>query len=573
MPLVALLVVAAAAQSPVSSAGSKLVPGRSIVASRYGVVASSQPLAAQAAAQILERGGNAVDAAIAANATIGVMEPTGSGIGGDLFVLVYTAKDDKIHGLNSSGWSPKAMTVEFLRGKGIADKIPQRGPFTVTVPGVVAGWDALQKKFGTRPLSVLLAPAIFYAEQGFPVMEITAGLWARSEKLLSEHPNSRSTFLVDGSPPRAGQIFRNPDLARSLRRIAEHGRDGYYQGPTAQAIVDIVREQGGAMELDDLSAFQPEWVQPIETTYRGWTVTEIPPNSQGIAALEMLNIFERFPLGEWGFHSTRALHAMIEAKKLAYADLIRYVGDPRFGRMPVADLLGKEGAAARAEKIDPHKASCKVEPTQLAAVTDAKGSDTIYLTVTDRDGNIVSLIQSNYAGFGSGLVPKGAGFMLHNRGALFTLAPGQPNTLAPRKRPIHTIIPGFLRKGDVRIGFGIMGGWNQAQAHAQFVSDIADHGMTIQQALEAGRFTKGTFEGCDVEIESSVPESVRNELSALGHQLEVRPPRTPNFGYGQAVLFDRKSGVKFGASDPRHDGEAIPVPGPAFDDRSAQPRK
>jgi len=369
MPLVALLVVAAAAQSPVSSAGSKLVPGRSIVASRYGVVASSQPLAAQAAAQILERGGNAVDAAIAANATIGVMEPTGSGIGGDLFVLVYTAKDDKIHGLNSSGWSPKAMTVEFLRGKGIADKIPQRGPFTVTVPGVVAGWDALQKKFGTRPLSVLLAPAIFYAEQGFPVMEITAGLWARSEKLLSEHPNSRSTFLVDGSPPRAGQIFRNPDLARSLRRIAEHGRDGYYQGPTAQAIVDIVREQGGAMELDDLSAFQPEWVQPIETTYRGWTVTEIPPNSQGIAALEMLNVLERFPLGEWGFHSTRALHAMIEAKKLAYADLIRYVGDPRFGRMPVADLLGKEGAAARAEKIDPHKASCKVEPTQLAAVT------------------------------------------------------------------------------------------------------------------------------------------------------------------------------------------------------------
>ena len=397
--------------------------------------------------------------------------------------------------------------------------------------------------------------------------------WARSEKLLSEHPNSRSTFLVDGSPPRAGQIFRNPDLARSLRRIAEHGRDGYYQGPTAQAIVDIVREQGGAMELDDLSAFQPEWVQPIETTYRGWTVTEIPPNSQGIAALEMLNVLERFPLGEWGFHSTRALHAMIEAKKLAYADLIRYVGDPRFGRMPVADLLGKEGAAARAEKIDPHKASCKVEPTQLAAVTDAKGSDTIYLTVTDRDGNIVSLIQSNYAGFGSGLVPKGAGFMLHNRGALFTLAPGQPNTLAPRKRPIHTIIPGFLRKGDVRIGFGIMGGLNQALAHAQFVSDIADHGMTIQQALEAGRFTKGTFEGCDVEIESSVPESVRNELSALGHQLEVRPPRTPNFGYGQAVLFDRKSGVKFGASDPRHDGEAIPVPGPAFDDRSAQPRK
>jgi gamma-glutamyltranspeptidase/glutathione hydrolase len=398
-------------------------------------------------------------------------------------------------------------------------------------------------------------------------MEITAGLWANSEKLLNAHPSSRAAFLLDGSPPRAGQIFRRPDLARSLRRIGEQGRDGYYRGATAKAIVDIVREEGGVMDLADLAEFQPEWVQPIETTYRGWTVTEIPPNSQGIAALEMLNILEQFPIGEMGFHSTRALHTMIEAKKLAYADLLRYVGDPRFGRIPIADLLGKEGAAARAEKIDPEKASCKVEPTKLAAITDAKGSDTIYLSVVDGDGNIVSLIQSNYAGFGSGLVPAGTGFMLHNRGALFTLEAGRPNTLAPRKRPIHTIIPAFLRKDDVRIGFGIMGGWNQAQAHVQFVSDIVDHGMTIQQALEAGRFTKGTFEGCDVEIESSVPTSVRSELAGYGHVLEVRPPRTPHFGYGQAVLFDRKTGVKYGASDPRHDGEAVPVPGPAFGTR------
>src|SRR5438552_11332139 len=560
----ALLVLLAAVPATESTVRAP-VPGRSVVASRYGVVASSQPLAAAAGVQILERGGSAVDAAIAANATTGVMEPTGSGIGGDLFALVYVAKEDKLYGLNASGWSPKAMTPEFARSKGATDKLPQRGVLTVTVSGVVAGWDALHKRFGSLPLPVSLAPAIFYAEQGFPVMEITAGLWARSEKFLAEHPNSRATFLVDGHAPAPGQIFRNPDLSRSLRRIAEQGRNGYYQGPTAQAIVDIVREQGGAMELADLAEFQPEWVQPIQTTYRGWTVSEIPPNSQGIAALEMLTILERFPLGEWGFHSTQTLHAMIEAKKLAYADLLRYVGDPRFGQIPVAELLGKEGAARRAARIDPKSAACKVEPTKLAAVTDAKGSDTIYLTAVDKDGNIVSLIQSNYSGFGSGLVPKDKGFMLHNRGALFTLEPGQPNTLAPRKRPIHTIIPGFLQKGAVKIGFGIMGGWNQAQAHAQFVVDVVDYGMSIQQALEAGRFTKGTFEGCDVEIESSVPEQVRAQLAGLGHKLEVRPPRTPNFGYGQAVLYDARTGVKFGASDPRHDGEAIPVPAPAFD--------
>jgi gamma-glutamyltranspeptidase/glutathione hydrolase len=357
-------------------------------------------------------------------------------------------------------------------------------------------------------------------------------------------------------------MFRNPGLAKSLQRIAEKGRDGFYKGPTAQAIVEVVHARGGVMTLDDLAQFQPEWVQPVETTYRGWTVSELPPNGQGIAALEMLGIMSHFPLAEWGFHSARSLHAMIEAKKLAYADLLRYIGDPRFGQIPVAQLLSAENADRRARLIDPKKAACKVEPSQLPGITASRGSDTIYLTVVDKDGNIVSLIQSNYAGFGSGLVPRGAGFMLHNRGNLFTLHPGQPNTLAGHKRPLHTIIPGFMRKGETRIGFGIMGGWNQSQAHAQFVSNIADHGMTVQQALEAGRFTKGTFEGCDVEIESSVPQQVRDELAALGHKLEVRPPRTPNFGYGQAVLFDRASGVKLGASDPRHDGQAIPVGAP-----------
>ena len=538
------------------------VPGRSVAASQHGVAASSQPLAAQVAVQILQRGGNAVDAAIAANSTQGVMEPTSNGIGGDLFAIVYLAKEDKLYGVNASGWSPSGMTLDFLHGKGVQGELPYRGVYTVTVPGAVGGWAAMHKRFGKLPLATDLAPAIWYAEHGFPVMEVTAGLWSRSVEMLGADAESRATFLIEGRSPRPGEPFRNPALARSLRRIAEQGRDGFYKGPTAQAIVDVVRERGGVMTLDDLGEFQPEWVEPIETTYRGWKVSELPPNGQGIAALEMLGILEQFPLAEWGFHSARTLHAMIEAKKLAYADLLKYIGDPRFTRIPVQHLLAKENAARRARQIDPKKAACHVEPSQLPGVTASSGSDTIYLTVVDGEGNIVSLIQSNYAGFGSGLVPKGGGFMLQNRGSLFTLQPGQPNTIAGCKRPLHTIIPAFMQKDGARIGFGIMGGWNQAQAHAQFVANIADFGMTIQQALEAGRFTKATFEGCDVEIEVSVPQQARDELTALGHQLEVRPPRTPIFGYGQAVVFDRKTGVKFGASDPRHDGEAIPVPAP-----------
>jgi len=540
------------------------VPGRSIAASQHGVAASSQPLAAQAAVQILQRGGNAVDAAIAANSTQGLMEPTSNGIGGDLFAIVYVAKEDKLYGLNASGWSPAGMTLEFLKSKGVEGELPHRGVYTVTVPGAVAGWAALHQRFGRLPLATDLAPAIWYAENGFPVMEVTAGLWARSVQMLSEDRESAKTFLLDGRSPKAGETFRNPALANSLRRIAEKGSDGFYRGPTAQAIVEVVRTRGGAMTLEDLAEFKAEWVDPIQTTYRGWKVTELPPNGQGIAALEMLNILEQLPIREWGFHSARTLHAMIEAKKLAYADLLKYIGDPRSARIPVEQLLSRENAVRRAQLIDPKKAACHVEPSQLPGITASRGSDTIYLSVVDGEGNIISLIQSNYAGFGSGLTPKDAGFMLQNRGNLFTLKPGQPNTIAGRKRPLHTIIPAFMQKDDVRIGFGIMGGWNQSQAHAQFVVDIADFGMTIQQALEAGRFTKGTFEGCDVEVESSIPQQTRDELTALGHLLEVKPPRTPNFGYGQAVLYDRKTSVKLGASDPRHDGQAIPVPAPYF---------
>ena len=546
------------------------VVGRSMVATRYGMVAASQPLAARAGVQILERGGNAVDAAIATNAAMGLMEPTGNGIGGDLFALVYEAKTGKLYGLNASGWAPSGLTPELIRERkavpprsprDIAEgqtEMPQRGVYSVTVPGTVAGWDALRARFGTKPFSELLAPAIYYAEKGFPVAEVTARGWAASVKLLTSSPEAASTFLLDGRAPAAGDVFRNPNLAATLRRIAAaNGRAGFYTGPVAEAIVAALREGGGTLTMADLAEFEAEWVEPIQTTYRGWTVSEIPPQGQGIAVLMMLNLMERFPLGEYGFHSAKAFHVMIEAKKLAYADLLRYIGDPRTSAIPTSTLLSKARAADRARLIDQAKATCDVQPSQLDGITDAQGNDTIYFTTVDRDGNMVSLIQSNYSGFGSGIVPRGGGFMLQNRGGLFTLEPNHPNTLAPRKRPLHTIIPAFMQKGETRISFGIMGGWNQAQAHAQFVADIADFGLTPQEALEAGRFTKTSFTGCDLQIEALVPEATRAELTALGHQLKVEPPRTSIFGFGQAILV-RPDGTRFGASEPRHDGAAVP---------------
>jgi len=557
------------AQEPPEQAVKGPVVGRSVVATQLGIVAASQPLAARAGVQILERGGNAIDAAIAANAAIGLMEPTGNGLGGDLFILYYEAKTGTVYGLNSSGWAPTGLTVDYLASKNIA-KMPQRGIYSVTVPGVVAGWDAMRRRFGTKPFLELLAPAIYYAERGFPVSERIAARWNGSVKMLGEHSNSRTTYLIDGvRAPKTGEVFRNSDLAESLRRIATNGRDGFYKGTTGEAILAISREQGGTFTASDLSEFQPEWVTPVKTTYRGWTVYEVGPNTQGVAALMMLNLMEQYPLGEYGFHSTNALHVMIEAKKLAYSDMLRHVGDPRFGKMPVDALLSKPRAAVRSRSIDASKAACQVEPSRLDGVTTSEGNDTIYMSVVDKDGNIVSLIQSNYSGFGSGLVPPGTGFMLHNRGGLFSLKKGQPNTLEPRKRPLHTIIPAFMEKGGQKIGFGIMGGWNQAQAHAQFVSNIADHGMTIQQALEAGRFTKGSFEGCDVQVEYLIPESVRAELTSRGHDIRVIGPRTGTFGYGQAVMLG-PGGVHLGASEPRHDGAAIPQAPPVFD---AVPRR
>ena len=405
--VVAALAFGVSAQTDPSKSRRPVV-GRSVVATTYGIVAASQPLAARAGVQVLERGGNAADAAIAANAAIGLMEPTGNGIGGDLFALVYEARTGELHGLNASGWTPAGRTVELLRSKGF-DEMPQRGIYSVTVPGVVAGWDALRERFGTLRFSELLAPAIFYAENGFPLSPVIAGSWGRAAPWLSEHPNARATFLIGDLAPAAGELFRNPDLGASLRRIAERGRDGYYTGQTAQAIVQISREQGGTFAAEDLSEFHAEWVTPISTTYRGWTVSEIPPNTQGIAALMMLNLMEQFPLGEYGFHSAEALHAMIEAKKLAYADMLRYVGDPAFSQIPVEQMLSKAHAAERAKLINPGQAACEVEPSHFGGITDSEGNDTIYLSVIDQDGNIVSLIQSNYSGFGSGLVPPGTG--------------------------------------------------------------------------------------------------------------------------------------------------------------------
>lgn len=539
-----------------------VIVGRSRIATKYGIVAASQPLAARAGVQMLERGGNAIDAAIATNAVMGLVEPQSNGIGGDLFAIVYEAKSGTLHGLNASGWVPGGLTPALLKSKGITE-MPSGGIHTVTVPGAVAGWAALGERLGSLPMADLLAPAIFYAEEGFPVSDVIAAHWEALTERLAAEANAAATYLPAGRAPRPGELFRNHDLAGSLRLIANHGSAGFYEGRTAGAILAISREKGGTMTAADLKAFAPEWVDPISTLYRGWTVYELPPNTQGIAALMMLNLMEAFPLGEYGFHSARALHVMIEAKKLAYADMLRYVGDSRFAKTPVPAMLSKAHAKDRAGRIDARRAARDVQPSVFDGLTNSSGDDTIYLSAIDRHGNIVSLIQSIYEGFGSAIVPSGSGFALHNRGALFTLDETHPNVLAPRKRPLHTIIPGFMQKGDVRIGFGIMGAFNQAQAHAQFVANIVDYGMDIQQALEAGRFTKGTFAGADVSVEALVPEPVRHELAALGHEVTTVPPRTGTFGHGQAVMSDG-AGVHFGASEPRHDGAAIPEAPPVF---------
>jgi gamma-glutamyltranspeptidase/glutathione hydrolase len=539
-----------------------VVTGRSMITTKLGIVATSQPLASQAGAQILAAGGNAIDAAIAANAVLGLTEPMMNGIGGDLFAIIYEAKTGKVTGLNASGWAASGVTDDLVRSKSVNGRMPQNGVWSVTVPGMIAGWDALRTKFGSKTFDELLAPAIYYAENGFPVGEVTARNWNGAERKAGSNAAFKATFAPGGHAPKAGEEFRNPGLAASLKRIAAaNGKKGYYTGATADAILATIKAEGGTMTAADLTEFTPEWVNTMTTNYRGWTVHELPPNSQGMAALMMLNIMARYPIADYGFLSTKAMHIEIEAKKLAYADLLRYIGDPKFSKLPVDQLMSSANADARAKLIDPARASCRVEPVALAGL-EHSGSETIYMSAIDKDGNIVSLIQSNYSAFGSGLVAEGTGFVLHNRGGLFTLEKNQPNTIAPRKRPLHTIIPAFMERGDVKIGFGIMGGWNQSQAHAQFVSNIADFGMNIQQALEAPRFSKRTFDGCDVQIEASVSTATLSDLKAMGHQVDVLTGRfTDAFGYGQAVMSDSK-GIHFGASEPRHDGAAIPQGAP-----------
>ncbi len=528
---------------------------RSMVSSTQGIVASESVLASQVGARILEQGGNAIDAAIATNAMMGLVAPMNDGIGGDLFAIVYIAKTGKLYGLNASGWAPAKLTPEFLASKGLSS-MPQRGIHSSTVPGAVNGWDLLRTKFGTKSFSELLAPSIAYAEAGFPVGEVVSVYWRDSRKDLEADAPTAKTYLPGGHLPASGELFRNPELAWSYRQIATGGVNAFYRGAIAKKILATSASHGGTMAAADLAEFAGEWVDPISTTYRGWTVYELPPNGQGIAALEMLNIMETFPLGSSGHNSVKTLHYMIEAKKLAYADMQRYDADPRFTKVPVAAMRSKSYAVERAKLIRADKATCNVD-AGMPSVTD---NGTTYLSVVDKAGNMVSFIQSNYStvGFGSGIAVGGAGFVLHNRGGGFTLEKSSPNLLAGRKRPLHTIIPAFMEKGEQKIAFGIMGGWNQAQAHAQFVSNIVDFGMNVQGALDAPRFSKETFPGCDVNFESRIPEATRSALTAMGHEIVMRGDySSTRMGSGQAVQRDAKSGVNFGASDPRKDGAAI----------------
>jgi len=526
---------------------------RSMVISPYGIVATSQVLASQAGAEILAHGGSAIDAAIAANATLGVMEPDMNGMGGDLFAIYWDAKTGKLYGLNASGWAPKALTIDYLKSKGITE-MPSVGINTVTVPGAVEGWNKLHLRFGRLPWKDLFTPAIFYAESGFPVQELISMDWHASQSKLRDDPESRRVFLIHDQAPRMGETFKNPDVAKALHLLATGGPQAYYKGEIAKAILSTSHEFGGTMSAEDLADFSAEWVEPISTTYRGWKVYELPPNGQGMAALEMLNIMERFEPAKGGPLSAEELHKRIEAMKLAYADLARYNADPRFAKVPVTGLLSKDYAKQRAQLIDPQKANCDTQ----AGVPPS--SDTTYLTAVDREGNIVSLIQSNYSSFGSGVTVRGMGFALQNRGALFMLDPGKPDALAGHKRPFHTIIPAFMEKGDDHIGFGIMGGANQPLAHAQFVSNVVDYGMNLQAAMETARFTvRSNFDiGCKILIEDRVPPDVRQQLSRMGHQLEVRGDFSLYMGRGQAIDHNTQTGLNLAASDARTDGSAEP---------------
>jgi gamma-glutamyltranspeptidase/glutathione hydrolase len=530
---------------------------RSAVIARNGMAATSQPLATAAAVRVLQEGGNAVDAAIAANAVLGVVEPMSCGIGGDLFAIVWDAKTRRLYGLNASGRAPYAATIAAFRDKGLA-AIPTHGPLSWSVPGCVDGWEQLRARFGSKPLAALLAPAIGYASEGFPVSEIIAGDWQTAAPELARVPTSAACFLPGGSAPKTGDVFVNPGLARSLRLVAEKGPDAFYRGPIADGIVAYSSQVGGLFSKKDFEEHTSTWVEPVSTSYRGYDVWELPPNGQGIAALEMLNLLEPYDLKGMGPLSADALHLMIEAKKLAYEDRAKFYADPEFARVPVKSLISKAYAESRKSLIRMDRANERPAPGEPGE------ADTIYMTVVDKDRNSVSLIQSNFHGFGSYHVPGDLGFPLQNRGCLFALDESHANRLVPHKRPFHTIIPGFVTKaGALWLSFGVMGGDMQAQGHVQVLCNMIDFGMDVQEAGDAPRFRhlgsseptgQRASDGGQVAIESGVGDDVLRALEARGHRFVNMPG---GFGGYQAIRIDLERGVLIGGSDPRMDGGAM----------------
>lgn len=537
--------------------------GRSATLAPTGMVATSHPLAAQVGLDVLRKGGNAVDAAIATSAAMGVVEPTTCGIGGDLYAIVWDARTKKLYGLNASGRAPGKATLQYFAEKKLKD-IPTSGPLSWSVPGCVDGWDELRRKFGTMSFKDLLAPAISYAEKGAPVPEVIAGYWRSVERM--KDPGMRETFLIpDGMgglrSPRVGDVFKNPHLARSYRLIAEQGRDAFYKGEIAEKIVALSDRVGGLFTLKDFADHKSEWVEPVKTTYRGYEVWELPPPGQGIAVLQMLNLLEPHDLQKLGPHSPDYWHLLVEAKKLAFADRAKYYADPVFAKVPVKELISKEYAAERAKLIDFQKAMTNVPAGDPKLST----SETIYLCVVDQDRNCVSLIQSNYSGFGSGLAAPGTGFGIQNRGCLFALDENHANKLEPGKRPFHTIIPAMVTKdGQPWLTFGVMGGDMQPQGHVQILVNLIDFGMNVQQAGEAPRVehvgsatptgTPAKANGGTIRAEQGIPDEVVKELTARGHTVER--VRVNSGGY-QGILIDPKTGMLHGGSEPRKDGAAV----------------
>lgn len=531
---------------------------RSEVIAPNGMVATSHPLATQAGLDILKAGGSAVDAAIAANAMLGLVEPTGNGIGGDLFAIVWDAESKKLHGLNASGRSPQSLTLEWLRENG-HQSIPSHGPLPVSVPGAVDGWFELHGKFGTLPMSKILAPTIHYADNGHPVAETVAYYWDKSVPRLSGFPGFTEQFTLQGRAPRKGEIWKNPNLARTLAAIAKGGRDAFYKGPIAETIGRYMADNGGFLSAQDLAAHRSEWTDPVSTSYRGVDVWELIPNTQGLAALQMLNLLEGYDFSRIAFGSAEHLHLFTEAKKLAFEDRARYYADPDFVKVPVSGLISKKYAAERRALIDEQRAAKRVDAGNPAMYH----GDTVYLSTADAQGNMVSLIQSNYRGMGSGMTPPGLGFILQDRGELFSLQDGHANVYAPGKRPFHTIIPAFITKaGTPWISFGLMGGDMQPQGHAQIVMNLIDFGMNLQEAGDAPRiYHTGSSEptgssmskGGVLYLESGFNWETIRALKEKGHT--VSWAHGPYGGY-QAIMRDLNTGVYYGASESRKDGQA-----------------